>query len=314
LPELGGRGEEIGAGCEQVFRDAARRDSGSGGLSTFFGYRHSGEPLRLAPFLRSESGRRALVLVAAAEVVDEHLLDRFVVGLEDVADGVAADEVADFFGQVLSVIAGALEGLGHEDDLEAGLTGDVFGILDVAKKDEVAEAVHLGIGAENVNSLADVAIRKSVADVGEHFFEDGGHVSKVASVFGIDTTSGGLRAVGKTEEKVADAFEADHELHAGKEFAGLCGLYFGDGGGNRAVDFHIERVELAFADAQGIQQSAGASGDALSGGAGGFLGQETGFDGATDDPPMGGFRREAFGASSTHESVSLARAETARDY
>jgi len=258
--------------------------------------------------------QEGLVLVAAAEVVDEHLLNRFVVSLKDVTDGVATDEVANFFGQIFGVIAGTLEELGHEDDLQAGLTGDVFGILDVAKKDEVAEAVHLGVGAENVDGLADIAIRKTVADVGEHFFEDGSHVSEVASVFGIDATSGGLRAVRKTEEKVADALQADHELHASKEFAGLGGLYFSDGGGNRAVDFHIERVELAFADAQGIQQSAGASGDALSGGAGGFPGQKTGFDGATDDPPMGGFGREAFGASSTHESVSLARAETARDY
>ena len=254
------------------------------------------------------------MLVAAAEVVDEHLLDWFVVGLKNVADGVAADEVAHFFGQIFGMIAGTLERLSHKDDLQAGLTGDVFGILDVAKKDEVAEAVHLGVGAEYVDGLADVAIRKTVADVGEHFFEDGGHVSEVASVFGIDATCGGLRAVCKTEEKVADAFQADHELHTSQEFAGLGRLYFGDGGGNRAVDFHIERVELAFADAQGIQQSAGAGGDALSGGAGGFLGQKTGFDGATDDPPMGGFGREAFGASSTHESVYLARAETARDY
>ena len=254
------------------------------------------------------------MLLAAAEVVDEHLLDWFVVGLKNVADGVAADEVAHFFGQIFGVIAGTLEGLGHENDLQAGLTGDVFGILDVAKKDEVTKAVHLGVGAENIDGLADVAIRKSVADVGKHFFEDGGHVSEVASVFGIDATGGSLRAVRKTEEKVADALQADHELHASKEFAGLGGLYFRDGGGNRAVDFHIERIEFAFADAQGIQQSAGASGDAFSCGTGGFLGQKTGFDGATDDPSMGGFGREAFGASSTHESVSLARAETARDY
>jgi hypothetical protein len=38
-----------------------------------------------------------LVLVAAAEVVDEHLLDRLVVSLQDVADGMAAHEVADLF-------------------------------------------------------------------------------------------------------------------------------------------------------------------------------------------------------------------------
>jgi hypothetical protein len=97
------------------------------------------------------------VVVAAAEVVDEHLLDRFVVGHEDVADGVSADEVADFFGEIFGVIAGALQRLGHEDDLQAGLAMNVFRILDVAQEDEIAQAVHLGVGAEDVDGFADLA-------------------------------------------------------------------------------------------------------------------------------------------------------------
>ncbi len=121
-------------------------------------------------------------MLTAAEVVNEHLFYRLVVGHEDVADGVAADEMADFFGEVLGVVAGAFEGLGHEDNLQAGLAGDVFGILDVAEEDQVAQAVDLGVGAENIDSLADVASRESIADIGEHFFEDGGHVGEVAGV------------------------------------------------------------------------------------------------------------------------------------
>jgi hypothetical protein len=57
------------------------------------------------------------VLVAAAEVVNEHLFDGLVVGHEDVADGVSADDVADFFGEIFGVVAGAFERLRHEDDL-----------------------------------------------------------------------------------------------------------------------------------------------------------------------------------------------------
>jgi len=106
------------------------------------------------------------VVVAAAEVVDEHLFYGLVVGHEDVADGMAADYVADFFGEIFGVIAGSFEGLGHEDDLEAALAGDVFRILDVAKEDEVAEAVDFGVGAENVDGLADVAGREGLANVG----------------------------------------------------------------------------------------------------------------------------------------------------
>ena len=97
--------------------------------------------------LAGEAAVGELLLVAAAEVVDEHLFDRFVVTFEDVTDGVAADEMADFFRKVLDVISGALEGLGHENDLQAGLMGEIFRVLDVAQEDEVAEAVDFGIGA-----------------------------------------------------------------------------------------------------------------------------------------------------------------------
>jgi len=55
---------------------------------------------------------------AAAEVVDEHLFYGFVVGHQDVADGVAADEVTDFFGEVLGVVAGAFERLGPDHESE----------------------------------------------------------------------------------------------------------------------------------------------------------------------------------------------------
>ncbi len=118
------------------------------------------------------------MLVATAEVVDEHLFDRFIVGHEHVADGVAADYVADFFGEVFGVVSGALERLGHEDDLQAGLARDVFGVLDVAEEDEIAQAVDLGIGANDVDGFADVAGGEGVADIGEHFFEDGGHLGE----------------------------------------------------------------------------------------------------------------------------------------
>ena len=62
----------------------------------------------------------SLALVAAAQPIDEHLFDRLIVAHEHVADGVSAHKVADLFSEILSVIAGALERLGHEDDLQAG--------------------------------------------------------------------------------------------------------------------------------------------------------------------------------------------------
>src|SRR5580692_7544326 len=108
----------------------------------------------------AQSRRRRFALafvVAAAEVVNEHLFNRLVVGDEHVADGVATDEVADFLGEVFGVIASPLQRLGHEDDLQAGLAMHVFRVLNVAQEDQVAQAIHFGVGAENVDGLADFA-------------------------------------------------------------------------------------------------------------------------------------------------------------
>jgi hypothetical protein len=258
-----------------------------------------------------ECPHHTLLGVAAAEVVDEHLFDGLVVGEEYVADGVTADDVADFFREIFGVISGALERLGHEDDLQAGLAGDVFGILDVAEEDEIAQAVDFGVRSEHVDGLADVAGGEGVADVAEHFFEDRGHVSEVASVVGVDASGGGLGAVGEAEQEVADALEADHELHAGEKFASLGGLYFRDCGGDRAIDLKVEGVEFALALIEGLEQCVGAGGDSFGGGAGGLFGEATGFNGAMDDV-VRGLESEAFGASGAHESFPLTGSGGAR--
>ena len=119
--------------------------------------------------------------------------------------------------------------------------------------------------------------------VGQHFFEEGRHLGEIASVFGVDASAGGLGAVGEAEQQVADALESDHHLHTGQQFAGLGGADFGDGGGDAAVDFDVERVEFAFALAQRVEQSGGAGGDAFGGRAGGFLGHAAGFHGAAHE-------------------------------
>ena len=246
------------------------------------------------------------VVIAAADVVNEHLLDGFVVGDGDVAHGASTDEVANFLGEVFGVIAGALERLGHEDDLQTGLTVHVFGILDVAQEDQVAQAIHLGVGAEDVDGLADIAAGKCGSAVSEHLFEQSRHLGEVAGIFGVDASADRLGAVGEAEKQVANTLKSDHNLHAGQEFASFGGADFGDGGGDSAVDFHVERVEFAFALAQRVQQLAGAGGDALGRGAGRFLGHATGFHGTAHDVLMSRFGIGDF-SRGTHKCVRRAR-------
>src|SRR5579863_3811292 len=169
----------------------------------------SGKPRR-TPI--AEEGSRLTMLVAATKIVNKHLFDGLVVGHEDVADGVSADEVADFLGKILGVVAGAFERLGHEDDLQAGLAMNVLGILNVAEENEIAQAIHFGVGAKNINGLGDFAVGKCGPAIGEHFLEDSRHLGEVAGVFGIEAAADGLSAVGEAEQQVADALETDHEF------------------------------------------------------------------------------------------------------
>jgi hypothetical protein len=219
---------------------------------------------------------------------DEHLLDGLVIGDEDVARRMAADQVADLFGEVLGVISGALERLGHEDDLEAGLAGDIFRILDVAQKDQVAQAIEVSIGAEDINGLTNTAFGEGGSAVGEHFFQQGGHLREFASVLGINASADGLGAVGEVEQMIANTLEADHELHAGEEFTGMGGLDGGNGVGHAIIDFEVQGIELALALAHGIEQRAGTGGDSFSRGGSGFFGHVASLDRAAHEIAVNG--------------------------
>src|ERR1017187_2471638 len=74
------------------------------------------------------------LFVFVPQPVDKHLFFWLVVGHEQVADAASADKVANFFGQVLGMVAGAFERLRHEDNLQAGVVRDILRVLDVSQK------------------------------------------------------------------------------------------------------------------------------------------------------------------------------------
>jgi hypothetical protein len=241
-------------------------------------------------------------VVAAAEVVDEHLFDGLVEGDGDMTDGASADEVANFFGEILGVVAGALQRLGHEDNLKTRLQVQILGILDVAQEDKVAEPVHFSVGTQDVDRLANIPTGKRGAAVAQHFFEKGRHLREIAGVLGIDASADGEGAVGEAEQQITDALQSDHDFHAGQQFAGFGGSNFRDGDGDSAVDFHVEGVKFAFALAQRIEQGGRPGGDAPGSRAGSFLSHATGFDGPAHQVVMNGFRSGSLGRAA-HRDV-----------
>ena len=138
------------------------------------------------------------LFVLMPQPFDKHLFFWLVVGHEQMADAASADKVANFFRQVLGMVAGPFERLRHEDNLQAGVVRNVLRILDVPQKDDIAQPVHLRIGAEHVNRFLDVALGKGLADIGQHFLQNRRHLGQVASVLRVQVTARSLRAGGKT--------------------------------------------------------------------------------------------------------------------
>jgi len=85
------------------------------------------------------------LLIALPQPIQEQLLDRFVVGHHDVADGVAADKVTDFLSEIFGMVASTLERLSHEDDLQACLAVHILRIFNVPHENQVAQAVHFRV-------------------------------------------------------------------------------------------------------------------------------------------------------------------------
>jgi len=65
-----------------------------------------------------------------------------------VPDGVSADQMTNFLSQVFGVVARALHRLRHKNDLQTGLMMNPLWVLDVSHENQIAKAVHLGVGAQ----------------------------------------------------------------------------------------------------------------------------------------------------------------------
>src|SRR5690242_633168 len=119
-------------------------------------------------------------------MVQKHLLDGAIVGAEDVADGASADEMTDLFGDVLGVIAGALEFLSHEKDVETVELAIVSSGLKMTEHDDVAKTVHLSVSAQDVDGDVKIARAEGVFDVRDHLFETRRHGGEIGAVDDVD--------------------------------------------------------------------------------------------------------------------------------
>src|ERR1700730_2842501 len=100
-------------------------------------------------------------------------------------------------------------------------------------------------------------------------------MSKVACVLRIDPRSSRLRAAGKTEQQIANAFQANHEFHASQQFASFGSAHLRNRKRDPIVDFPVQRIEFLLPFSNGIKQWRRASRDSFSSSRSGILGDGT---------------------------------------
>src|SRR5690348_15833451 len=136
----------------------------TGGRSSAVGCRLHAADCTLKAGLFARGGRE----LSGAEVVEVGPLDGLDVVQGEVADAFAGDEVVHLLGEVLGVIAGALQRLRHEDDVDAVVAGIAGTAAEMAHEDEVAQAIDLRIGAQDLDDVLQVAEGESALRLDEH--------------------------------------------------------------------------------------------------------------------------------------------------
>jgi len=94
------------------------------------------------------------------------------------------------------VVAGTFERLRHEDNLQAGVVRDVLRILDVAQEDDIAQAVHLGIGA-NTSMAFLTSFWENDWPTSASIFSRTCHLGQVASVLRVEPVFAACALVAK---------------------------------------------------------------------------------------------------------------------
>ena len=147
----------------------------------------------------------------------------------------------------------------------------------------------------------DVTLGKRIADIGQHFFKNSRHVGQVAGILWIDLRSGSLSAGRKTQQQVADALEADHELHAGEQVAAIFLWSLRNNPRDIGIDFEVDGVEIFFALPNGIKTGHRAGSDAFRGDGGSLARELTSLHRALDERSAVWLGRRRFDAGSAHK-------------
>lgn len=130
------------------------------------------------------------------------------------AHSAALDQMTNLFGEILGMVAGAFEGLSHEEDFET--QSDITGFpAHLSGVDTGAQGIHLAVKTVSGERRLHVSLRVSFVYEREHLLEDLAHVVEIGTILRGNLVAIGSRAPDDGEYKISYALEIEHELQAG---------------------------------------------------------------------------------------------------
>ena len=100
------------------------------------------------------------------------------------AEAATFDQAIEVLGEIRGVIAGALQSLGHQQDLETGCVPLRNGLSQMFLEQGVANAVDILIHLENFAGAVEVKGLETGVNEIQHLAQDCGHLDELANVRG----------------------------------------------------------------------------------------------------------------------------------
>ncbi len=173
------------------------------------------------------------------------LICRFLFGR--MPQAAAFDQVVKVLGKIGGVVAGALQGLRHQQDFESRGVALGNGFSQMLLKERMADSVDILVHLQDVAGALEIEGGKSLVDQIEHVAQDGRHLHQLANIGGGDLGGAILNPQGHTHDQISDAFQIGRGFQAGEQLAGAGFVHASDGRRQALVDVALDEVQLFFA-------------------------------------------------------------------
>ena len=168
----------------------------------------------------------------------------------------AFNQAVEVFRQIRGMVPGALQSLGHQENLESGGVALGNSFREVFLKQGVTDAVDIFIHLQDLAGAFEIESRVAGMNQVEHVPQNRRHLDQLADIGGGDFSGPRLYAQRGTHDQITDPLQVGGGLQAGQQLPGAGLIDAGDGGGQAFVDLAFQQVEFFLAILDGKERHA----------------------------------------------------------